>query len=350
MPVTIKEIAKMANVSIATVSRVINNKSEGVSESKRQEILDLVASFHYHPNHAARSLVSSHSQTLGFIIPDITNPFYPNVARGVEDTAIEYGFNLFLCNSDGNPKKEIKYLNTLCEKRVEGLIFNTRNSHENATLQQELRKIDIPLVFVDEPPLNPDENTYGVFPDDYYGGYTAVEHLLHCGHTQIACLAGPENATSVNWRVKGYSAALKKANIAEDYQTVLYGAYDVASGYQNMSRLIDEAFPVTAVFATNDLIAYGAYQAIRDHGLSVPNNYSIIGFDDLIISRFLTPALSTISVDAYKLGTIAADMLCRRIMNKPIENKTVWLRPKLVARDSVRTISSRVTPILSIGL
>lgn len=332
MAITIKEIAKLAGVSITTVSRVINNKKEGVSENKRKEIQQIIAEHNYQPNNIARSLVANSTKTIGLVVPDITNPFFPEMTRGVEDIFVANGYTLLLCSSDGNAQKEIHCLEILKEKRVDGAIFTVCNP-DNQKLVDLALESDIPLVFTDEPYFS--DILPGVFSNDYEGGYKAAKFLIDNRHCNIACFAGSKKRASVQQRVSGYKAALNDAHIPINDQNIFYGNYDIDTGYRLMQSLMDSSNNVTAVFATNDLIAYGIYQAATDRGLKIPEDISVIGFDDLIISKFLTPALTTVRVDAYKMGAMAAQLLLKKLKHKPIPDTALWMKPEVISRNSV---------------
>lgn len=330
MPITIRDIAKLANVSIATVSRVINNKAEGVSSEKRHEILEIIEKYNYEPSGLARSLVTRQSRTIGFIIPDIENPFFPSMARGVEDIAIKNGYSVFLCNSDGKPKKESTYLRILYEKRVDGLIFTSWGTIEES-LNKQIRQRSVPLVFVDEPIYL--ENSYGVFSNDSNGGYIATKHLISLGHKKFVCIAGPENSASTRYRVKGYQKALAETHIDIEKDSIRYGEYNIAHGLRAMDDILRTQKP-TAVFAANDLIAYGIYQSLQKHNLLIPSDISVVGFDNLFTSQFLNPGLTTVSQDAYGLGAKASEVLFQLINNQPVAQQITWFEPILIERNS----------------
>lgn len=333
MAVTISDIAKLAGVSIATVSRVVNKKTEGVSADKRREILTIIEKYDYEPSGLARSLVTRQSRTIGFVIPDIENPFFPSMARGVEDVAMKNGYSVFLCNSDGRRKKEAEYLKILHEKRVDGLIFTSWGTIEE-NLSRQLGRRSVPVVLVDEPIFF--ENAYGVFSNDAAGGYIATTHLLSLGHRKLACIAGPENSASTRYRVEGYRKALSEAQISVDKDTIIFGDYNFAHGLRAMDSLFNHDMP-SAVFAANDLIAYGVYRSLQNHGLAIPYDVSVVGFDNLFTSQFLNPGLTTVSQDAYGLGVKASEMLFQLLNNQPVEQKITWFEPKLIERNSTCT-------------
>lgn len=331
MRITISEIAKLANVSIATVSRVVNNKAEGVSDAKRQEIKKLIAKYNYQPNALARSMVTKKSNTVGFIIPDIENPFFPGMARGVEDAAVKKGYTVFLCNSDGKISKESDYIMTLYEKRVDGLILAPTGTDSEDNIESILRESTLPIVIVDEPVYI--GGSYGVFCDDEKGGYMATKHLIDLGHKSIACITGPDTSASAHKRVKGYIRALEEASIPVNNDWIVFGGYNYEHGLKTTDAIRRSNSP-TAIFAANDLIAYGVYQSLQNSGLAIPDDFSVVGFDNLLASNFLTPGLTTINQDAYSLGLRAAEVLFSILEKQPAKSKVTWFDPTLVERKS----------------
>ncbi|WP_029688180.1 LacI family DNA-binding transcriptional regulator [Thermoanaerobacter sp. A7A] len=333
MAVTIKDIAKLANVSITTVSRVINNKSEGVSEETRNRILQLVKELGYQPNAIARGLVTKKTKTIGLIIPDISNPFFPDIARGVEDSAHIYGYNVFLCNTDDNLEKESEYINALKEKYVDGIIFTSSSipKHEHI---MELVKSGIPIVIMDR--RVDSEDIYGVFLDNYEGGYIATKHLIDLGHKKIGCITGPLYISNAIERLEGYKRALVDNEIEVDNRLIFEGDYKINSGIIGAEKLLEHE--VTAIFASNDLMAYGAYKAIRSYGYQIPDDISIVGFDDIQLSQILEPQLTTIRQPAYDMGLTAARMLIKLVEGKKLKKKIINFRPQLIIRQSTKNI------------
>ncbi|SDG75122.1 transcriptional regulator, LacI family [Thermoanaerobacter thermohydrosulfuricus] len=333
MAVTIKDIAKLANVSITTVSRVINNKTEGVSEETRNRILQLVKELGYQPNAIARGLVTKKTKTVGLIIPDISNPFFPDIARGVEDSAHIYGYNVFLCNTDDNLEKESEYINALKEKYVDGIIFTSSSipKHEHIT---DLIKSGIPVVIMDR--RIDSEDIYGVFLDNYEGGYIATKYLIDLGHKRIGCITGPLYISNAIERLEGYKRALVDNEIEVDNRLIFEGDYKINSGIIGAEKLLEHE--VTAIFASNDLMAYGAYKAIRSYGYKIPDDISVVGFDDIQLSQILEPQLTTIRQPAYDMGLTAARMLIKLIEGKKMNKKIANFRPQLIIRQSTKDI------------
>ncbi|MGB9779554.1 LacI family DNA-binding transcriptional regulator [Caldanaerobacter sp.] len=335
MAVTIKDIARLANVSVTTVSRVINNKPEGVSEETRQKILKLVRELGYQPNAIARGLVTKKTKTIGLIIPDISNPFFPDIARGVEDSAHIYGYNVFLCNTDDNLEKESEYIKALKEKYVDGIIFTSSSipKHEHII---ELVESGIPVVIMDR--RVDSENIYGVFLDNYEGGYIATKHLIDLGHEKIGCITGPLHTKSARERLEGYKKALLDSGIKIDEKLIFEGDYKINGGIIGAERLLKDNKDMSAIFACNDLMAYGAYKTIRSFGYKIPDDISVVGFDDIQLSQILEPQLTTIKQPAYDMGLTAARMLIKLIEGKKLKKKIINFRPQLVIRQSTKLV------------
>ncbi len=333
MKCTISDIAKIAKVSKATVSRVINNKSEGVSLETAQRIRDIIEELGYRPNSLARSIVNSKAKMLGLVIPDITNPFFPHLVRGIEDYANSCGYTVFLCNTDNNPEKEEQYLLSLIDKRVDGIILASTSS-QSSTLEQ-LNKYNIPFVLVDRP-LNNDFIDLGVYANNYKGVYTAVEHLIGCGHTHIAFLGGTKKVITTNERFEGYRDALRDANIPIDKTLIKFGDYSISSGITMMEKLIDEKVKFTAVMAGNDLIAIGAVKALRHQGIKVPDDCEIIGFDGIELTEIFDPSISTVVQPIYEIAVDSAKLLIGKINGEITSSRKIIVEPTLVLRATTK--------------
>lgn len=338
MGVTIKDIARLANVSVTTVSRVINNKSEGVSAETRQKILQLVEELGYKPNAIARGLVTKKTKTIGLIVPDISNPFFPDIARGVEDGAHIYGYNVFLCNTDDDLEKEIEYINALNEKYVDGIIFTGTGSISSSNFRHimELIKSGIPVVMMDRR-IDSDE-IYGVFVDNFEGGYLAARHLVELGHRKIACITGPLKVKNARERLEGYKKALSESGIEIDERLIYEGDYKMAGGMVGMEKLLKENEEITAVFTCNDLMAYGAYKTIRSLGRRIPDDISVVGFDDIQLSQIVEPSLTTVKQPSYDMGLAAARMLIKLVEGKKVKERVMVFKPQLVVRRSTKKV------------
>ena len=331
--VTIKDIARKANVSYATVSRALNNK-RGVRGTTRTKILDIASKMSYTPNAIARGLVMKQTLTLGLIIPDITNPFYPEVARGIEDGATEGGFSIFLCNTNWERKREVHYLRLLAEKRVDGIILAPIDNEVEAVESGLTGKI--PVVYVSNAPRRT-EHSFVVI-DNILGGFLATEHLIRAGHRTIGFVGSTEDSLAIAARLKGYRRALKKYGLPVEKKYIQLGEFKQETGYRIVRRMIAEGDYPRAVFAENDLLALGILQGVKASGLSVPGDVAVVGFDDIPFAGFPEVQLTTINQPKYEMGRKAAEILLEQIEGsagvQPVQIRQIYLKPQLVVRKS----------------
>lgn len=333
MPIRIKDVAELAHVSNATVSRVLANKPY-IREEIRQRVLQAVETLGYQPDRVARTLRNQSSQIIGLIISDIQNPFFTSLVRAVEDQAYAHQFAVFLCNSDENPEKEALYIDLMVSEKVAGVIVvPTRGT---TTSLEKLRKHSIPLVLVDRQVHDLETDT--VVSDNFRATFDLISHLLENGHRRIgAILASPEIATGYE-RYQGYEAALKQWGIKVDPSLIRTGLPKEILGRQLVNELLDLSDPPTAIFTGNNLLTVGALHGIKDRGLHYPEDISIVAFDDMEWYSVVTPSLTAVAQPTYELGWAAADLILRRIKNyeKPVER--VIYKPELQIRDSVKRI------------
>lgn len=326
---TMRDVAEHARVSVTTVSHVIND-TRPVSEELRQRVLQAMRDLGYQPNRLARSLRRGQTHTIGMIIPDTTNPFFAEVARGVEDTSFERGYSVILCNSDGNLDKELLYTNVLVEKQVDGILFVAAGMSTERIL--ELQRRNIPLVLIDRD--LPDAAVDSVLTDNAHGGRLATQHLIELGHTRIACVTGPSELTPSADRVIGYREALIQSNLAIDGALIVKGDFQYASGYAAGTQLLGLADPPTAIFACNDLMAIGVVSAALQGGLRVPDDFSVIGFDDIRLAAFANPPLTTIAQPKYEIGVVAVTLLLERMRTPDLGARRQVLDTHLLTRGS----------------
>ena len=330
---TQEDVAREAGVSRATVSYVINNRTDGnvrISEETRCRVLEAIEELGYRPNVLARSLRQGQTHTIGMIVPDNTNPFFAEVARGVEDTSFEQGYSVILCNSDGDLDKELLYTNVLAEKRVDGILFVAAGmSTEHICALQERR---MPVVVVDRD--IPDVAVDSVMTANERGGWLATRHLIELGHRHIGCIAGPSDVTPSAERVTGYRQALRETGILVDEALIVKGDFQYESGYQAARQLLSMEDPPTAIFACNDLMAIGTVSAAVRLGRQVPADLSVVGFDDVPLASFANPALTTIVQPKYEIGVVAATMLLERMQDPDRPPHRKMLDTELVVRQS----------------
>jgi LacI family transcriptional regulator len=330
---TIKDVAKHANVSTATVSHVINN-TRFVSEETKSKVLNSMEALNYKPNAIARSLRRKETKIIGLVIPDNTNPYFAEIAWSIEMASSKLGYSIILCNSDGDIKKESFYINLLIEKQVDGVVLvSAGESTENFRFLQEN---EIPTVMVDRE--SPNVNTDSVQIDNAGCGEMATKHLISLGHKKIACITGPSQVTPSYDRLIGYKKALTKAGlpIFDDY--IIKGDFRPQGGYFAAKKLINLKDPPTAIFACNDLMAFGVNHAITEAGYSIPQDFSLVGFDDIYLSTYVNPPLTTIRQPRIEMGREAIDCLLMRIKDNVHYSRSVSLSAELIVRSSTMRI------------
>ncbi len=327
---TIRDVAKHAGVAPITVSRVLNN-ADYVSPETRSRVEAAAAELNYVPNMLAHSLRSKSTQTIALVLADITNPFWTSVARGVEDEASRQGFIVIFCNTDENEVKENQYVSMLLRRRVDGVLL-VPTSDSGAAVKQ-LQAQDVEVVILDR---RVEDTVVDLVRGDSLGGaYRLIRHLTALGHTRIALLNGAEKISVSLDRLKGYLQALDEAGIQRDDALIFYGKFTVASGYAMTQELLAMQPRPTAIFTANNFIAIGALRALSESGLAVPDDISIVSFDDLPFTYTQDPRITVAAQPAYDLGTIAAQRLLRRITSddeQPVEEIVVPV--ELIIRSS----------------
>lgn len=327
-----KDIAKIAGVSIGTVSHVLNQTAR-VREPMRKRVLEAVQAAGYQPSQLARGLRRVKTNVIGMIIPDITNPFFPAVVRGAEDVAFSNGCRLILCNTDNDHSKELVHLNELRTYLPAGLIVIPSNFSDLTAQAESYRRAGTGVVCIDRLPKNWSGDT--VTADNEAGAYNATRHLLQMGHTRLAAITGPLHLTNAKERLSGFKRALKDARLHLAPEYVQETTFDKQGGYSKTLILLRLIPRPTAIFAGNDMIALGILLAIREAGLRCPQDVSIMGFDDLDLAETTNPALSSVSQSGYQLGTTAASILLERINGDTGPAKHILLETSLKLRDSV---------------
>jgi LacI family transcriptional regulator len=327
--ITIRDVAQQAQVSVTTVSHVING-TRFVSDDARARVQAAIAALNYVPSAVARSLKSNRTHTVGMMIPNNSNPYFAEIIRGIEDACFAAGFNVILCNSDDDPHKQATYVRLLSEKQVDGLIV--LSSGGDPELLDTLRTANMPLVVVDR---EIDDLVADLVEVNHEAGARmATEHLLWLGHRRIACIAGPEALSPARQRVQGYRRALEAAGLPFDERRVSRGGFTPEGGHQAMQALLAQRPRPTAVFASNDLMAIGALCAAAQAGLRVPQDVSVVGFDDIALAAYGNPPLTTIAQPKQKTGELAARLLMQRIAGPGRALQREILQPTLCLRQS----------------
>lgn len=329
MGVTIKDIAKVANVSIATVSRVINNKCEGVGNDTRERIKKIMEEMDYTPSGIARGLVTKKTYTLGLIVPDISNPFFPAIVKGIEDSARSNGYNIILCNSDDDSEKELTSIKILKEKCVDGIVYIGANNTDFEGVKL-LKEYNMPFVHIDR---SSDDKFPRVYTNGKLGMYNIANFLIKNGHKNIAYIKGSEDSE----RIEGFIKAIEEHNLSFDSDLVYTGDYRLNSGKDGAKYLLETNKPFTAVACENDLMAAGVIDFLASKNIKVPDDVSVTGYDDIYISEIITPKLTTVHQETYKMGKASVELLLKAIFEKSTNDEVVF-EPVLVIRESVKSI------------
>jgi len=330
---TIYDVADAAGVSIATVSKVINGTGR-ISDKTRKHVIAVMERLEYKPSMVASALTGKSTYTIGLTLPDLANPYFAEIARAVEDRGHELGFSLFICSTDNDPEKEESYFSLLTQKRVDGIIVATRTSNELFIKQLVQRKLPIVLISGELPSLALDT----VMVDDYLGGYQAGSHLAELGHRRIAVLAEDMDHISNRERIRGCVQAMSDAGIVQDESLIRVGGFTLDSGRTAAAALLDVAEPPTALFACNDVLAIAGIQAARERGLKVPDQLSVVGFDNTILAAMIDPSLTTVAQPIQEIGKQAVDLLIQEIRGEKSVKRRAVLLPELIVRHSAAAI------------
>jgi LacI family transcriptional regulator len=337
LSITIKDVAQRAGVNASTVSRVINNDCKlSIREETKRRIFDSIRELGYHPNSIARNLRLKTSDAIGMLIPDITNPLFPEVIKGVENLASEKDLSLILCHTGDNHEKELKMIRVLINRRVDGLLL--ASVHMRAETIEEVEQSGIPYVLVNRGSRK-NAGAY-VVADNTAGAKMAVHHLISLGHKKIAHIAGFLYTDTGIERIEGYRQELNLADIPFNSGYMVEAGYTEPEGYQAMNKLLLLPDRPTAVFAANDLLAMGAILAIQEKGLRVPEDISIVGFDGIWLVERITPALTTVKVALNEMGYLAMNMLFNKMKGIPVEQERIVLQPSLVVRCSTAQVKT----------
>lgn len=333
MTVTIKDVARESGVNVSTVSRALSG-GYGVHRETRQQVMAVAARLNYRPNRVARGLVTGRSHSLALVVSDIRNPFFAEVARGAEDAARAANCDLILCNGDLDADKQMGYVRSLLEKRVDGILMNSADFLSRKQ-QQELASCGVPIVLLNR--AAPRGLFSTVHADNEAGGRLAAEYLLSLGHRRIAQLTGPRRHGNMTDRARGFNAVLQERGAAEP--VTLHGAMSFAGGWELTRALLERHSRCTSIFAANDMMAFGAARAIWEAGKRVPDDISLIGFDNLEISMVLHPPLTTIHQPKYETGCAAVEILLRlaKTGEHPVAEHRL-LGVKLIERQSCRRL------------
>jgi LacI family transcriptional regulator len=326
--ITIKDVAQEAGVSIATVSRVLNEQS-GVSKELVEQVKAAVQKLNYQPNAIARALKNSESRSIGLIIPDIENPFFPALVRGVEDAMQEIGYAVILCNTDGHSEVEERYIKFLLSKQVDGILFvGNLNFEQNPWLAA----LPVPMVLLDRKIVGAPFST--VMVDNELGAFMAVEHLIKQGRHHIAIISGKSQSPISIDRVNGAIRALTMYGYPCSKQNILNRYFTFEGGYQAVNELIASESFFDGIFAANDMMAIGAIECLTKYGRQVPDDVAVVGFDDIRLATWYKPSLTTVRQPVYEMGQVAVKSLLEQLTDGKTEASDKILKPELIIRRS----------------
>lgn len=331
MKATIYDVAREAGVSIAAVSQVMNGKGK-ISEERRGEIIKIMERLNYQPSVIASALTGKKTYTLGLLVPDISNPFFAEIARAVEDQGHHMGYSLVICSSDNKDERVERYLNLLQQKSVDAMIIGT--GMDNKDMLTPLMERAIPIAMIARE--MPDIDVHTVVVDDFVGGALSATHLLDLGHRRMAILAEHSKVSSSRERVRGFKSKLEEAGVHLPENSVRNCHYVVADGKREALELLDQSNPdrPTALFCCNDLLAIGALQAAKQLGLRVPEDLSVIGFDNTILASVTDPPLTTVAQPIEPMGKMVVDLLIQELKKESKAKQRVVMRPELIVRQS----------------
>ena len=329
MPVTMRDVARRAGVSVKTVSRVVNDQSE-VADETRQRVLTAIGELGFRPSKVARALVTQRTETVGLILSDITNPFFPEFSRGVMDVAQAEGYSVFVCNSDGQGKAQTRALDSLVDHAVDGIILFPTYESENEirSFARHYQPVVVVNRFFEHPGIGL------VMMKAYQGARLVVDYLVSKGHTAIGMIAGPSSPLSLMRRVQGFQDGLKDHGLPAVDEWILPGPPVLAHGVEAARQLLTQHPQVTAIFAYNDLLALGAIQICKELRRRVPDDCAVIGFDDIEFAAMVSPALTTVHVDKYQLGQQSMARLLEMLDNPEGRFDPIYTDVTLMVRES----------------
>ncbi|HEX6021157.1 MAG TPA: LacI family DNA-binding transcriptional regulator [Solirubrobacter sp.] len=331
MPATLRDVAKLAAVHPGTVSRALNPQTRRmVNEETARRVLEAAEQLGYRPNPIARGLKTNRSHTIGVLVPDLTNPLFPPIVRGIQDKLEAAGYTPLIANTDNDPDRERSDLEAMRARQVDGVITATARLDHGAL--DEMAADGLPIVLVnrrlDDGPLS------SATADDHAGARLATQHLIDLGHTRIAHLGGPQEVSTGHLRLEGYLDTMKEAGF-EPGPVLCGNAFTEPEGARLAGELIDAG--ATAIVAGNDLMALGCYDVLAERGLRCPDDLSVVGFNDMPFSERFNPPLTTIRIPHYEIGAAAADLLLERLQNPDAPARHIMLAPELVVRASSLT-------------
>ncbi|MCM3627019.1 LacI family transcriptional regulator [Paenibacillus glycanilyticus] len=335
MKATIYDVAKEAGVSIATVSNAINGKGN-VSKKRREQILKIMEQMNYQPNVNASALMGKKTYTLGLLIPDISNPFFSEIARAIEDQAHQLGYSVIMCSTDNKDERVERYIGLLEQKNVDGILIGT--GVDNLDILTNLQAKHIPIVMISRETAALEVDT--VVADDFVGGLMAAQHLAEMGHRRIAILSEQLKVSSARERIRGFKQGLQDRQIPFDDDHIVICNYMIEEGRRAAGGLLSREDRPTALFCCNDVLAIGAMQEARSLGIKVPEELSIVGFDDTILAAVVDPPLTTVAQPITSMAKQAFQLLIANLDEAEPVKKRIVLRPEITIRQSTAIAKS----------
>lgn len=331
-PATLRDVARRAGVHAGTASRALNPATRSlVNPDTAEKVVRAAEALGYRPNPLARGLKTNRSFTIGVVVPDLTNPLFPPIVRGIEDALAAVGYTALLANTDNEPEKERLHFQTMKDRQVEGFIMAT--AERDHPLIEDAIAADVPIVLVNR--TVDSSNVFAVITDDHRGSGLAVDHLVGLGHERIAHIVGPERYSTGKARHRGFIDAMKRAGLRPDRKIIRFTrTFTETEGARVFRKLLGEGKKFTAVFAGNDLLALGCYDVMAEAGLRCPDDISIVGFNDIPLMDKLQPPLTTVRIPHYELGRRATDLILERLQNPATEPVTIQLEPHIIFRGS----------------
>ena len=337
MAVTLNDIAEQAGVSASTVSRVLNGHATlyRISQETEQEVRRVAQDLNYRANHVARGLRLSKTNTIGVLSPDISNPFFAHIIKRIQSSAHGFGYSLIVCNTDESLDLEVEQVNLLHRKRVDGIIampVGQRYDHYEDWVEKQ-----IPLVLVDR--CFEGITAHGVSVDNYTGAYEATEYMVSAGHRRIALIQGLQGTSTNTARIRGYRDAFAAHGLPVDESLIVGGDFRKENGYLETKLLLQREDPPTALFAMSDLITLGALEALDEEGVSIPDDVSLLSFDDFDFAPYLKCPLTVVRQPREMMGEVAVKLLMEQFTDGG-GARQIMLKPRLVVRDSVAVLAS----------
>ena len=317
---------------------ILNNKDKNITSATRMRVLDVVKKYNYVPNAMAGSLVTQRTHIVGLILPDITNPFFPGIARGAEDKANESGYSIIFCNTDDKLEVEEKYIETLTKKMADGIIIAHSSSSEK--MSEILERCKVPIILIDRDFYS--ENIRGkVLVNNLEGAYKGVTYLINKGYKKIAYLSGSLKTRTARDRLDGYKKALSDNSLEYDEKLIKYGEYRIDWGKNGINELLSENKNFDCIFCGNDLIAVGAIKELKKNGYNIPEDIGVMGFDDIYLAGLVEPSLTTVRQPNYQMGYQAMELLLKTLSTPDKKNSNfkdmeiITLDTEIIERNSI---------------